>query len=41
VRRRPDLPERGTVLGTVKMLWGGSEETYLSLHGTQPHGASP
>jgi hypothetical protein len=28
----PDVPQDAIVLTTVKMLWGGSGERYLSLH---------
>jgi hypothetical protein len=28
----PDPVEDATVLGPIKMLWGSSGETYLSLH---------
>ena len=28
----PDPVEDATVLGQIKMLWGSSGETYLSLH---------
>jgi hypothetical protein len=29
---RPDPPKDAIVLAAVKMLWGGSGETYPSLH---------